>query len=221
MGITAAPLQASLWSADVPEVDERFEGVARNTLSRGAWVDHRPGWLAAPDAVFSHCLRHLSWQEGEQWMYDRMVAMPRRYAKVGPDDDGWLPVFSAIVGALGHRYSTRFGSCGANLYRDGRDSVAWHGDRVGRDRLTSLVAIVSVGAPRRFLLRPKGGGPSRRYELGPGDLLVMGGTSQRTWEHTVPKAAGVGPRISLTFRPWEPDPRIRLSPAANGRPASA
>ena len=79
--------------------------------------------------------------------------------------------------------------------------MAWHGDRVARDRLTGLVAIVSVGERRPFRLRPKGGGPAIGYELGRGDLLVMGGTCQRTWDHAVPKVAKAGPRISLTFRP--------------------
>ena len=106
-----------------------------------------------------------------------------------------------ITGFLAQRYGGEFPSCWLNLYRDGRDSVAWHGDRIARDRLTGLVAIVSVGERRPFRLRPKGGGPSIGYDLGRGDLLVMGGTCQRTWDHAVPKVARAGPRISLTFRP--------------------
>jgi alkylated DNA repair dioxygenase AlkB len=102
---------------------------------------------------------------------------------------------------LSNRYDVAFDSVGANLYRDGRDSVAWHGDRVLRTVAVATVAIVSLGAPRRFLLRPRGGGRSIVHRLGPGDLLVMGGTCQRTWQHCVPKSANpVGPRISVTFR---------------------
>jgi alkylated DNA repair dioxygenase AlkB len=90
------------------------------------------------------------------------------------------------------------------FYRDGRDSVAWHGDTIGRSRTEdTMVAIVSFGAPRPLLLRPRGGGePTLRYVLGHGDLVVMGGSCQRTWEHAIPKTARpVGPRISVQFRP--------------------
>jgi alkylated DNA repair dioxygenase AlkB len=99
-----------------------------------------------------------------------------------------------------------FDSMGLNLYRDGRDSVAWHGDRIAREIAEPLVAIVSIGEPRRFLLRPKhavpGEGPRRAHRLllGRGELLVTGGATQRAWEHSVPKVASAGPRMSLTFR---------------------
>ena len=96
-----------------------------------------------------------------------------------------------------------FATAGLCFYRDGRDSVAWHGDRIGRGaREDTMVAIVSVGAPRDLVLRPVGGGPSVRRALGHGDLIVMGGSCQRTWEHAIPKSArAVGPRISVQFRP--------------------
>ena len=102
---------------------------------------------------------------------------------------------------LSHRYGVELTSMGMNLYRDGRDSVAWHGDRIARNIERPIVALVSLGHPRKFLLRPKGGGHSRAFELGRGDLLVTGGKCQRLWQHSVPKvSAAVGPRISLAFR---------------------
>jgi len=102
-----------------------------------------------------------------------------------------------------HRAGEPFRTAGLCLYRDGRDSVAWHGDTIGRGKTEdTMVAIVSLGSPRALTLRPRGGGPARRYELGHGDLIVMGGSCQRTWEHAVPKTARpVGPRISVQFRP--------------------
>jgi alkylated DNA repair dioxygenase AlkB len=109
-------------------------------------------------------------------------------------------VVEAMRAALSTRYAVEFTGVGANLYRDGRDSVAWHGDRVARDLPSALVATVSLGGTRRFLLRPKGGGRSERFEPRSGDLLVMGGACQRLWDHTVPKQAMADPRISLTFR---------------------
>ena len=104
------------------------------------------------------------------------------------------------------RYDRPFDSVGLNFYRDGRDSVAWHGDRVRHQQADPLVVIVSVGAPRPFLLRPRGGGSSLSYLLGQGDLLVMGGAIQHDWEHCVPKVAAAGPRISITFRHGAPAP---------------
>lgn len=90
----------------------------------------------------------------------------------------------------------------AALYRDGNDSVAWHGDTTARDMDTAIVATVSLGQPRKFALRPTEGGASITYQLGRGDLVVMGGTCQRTWRHAIPKVAQAqGPRIAVMFRP--------------------
>jgi alkylated DNA repair dioxygenase AlkB len=105
-----------------------------------------------------------------------------------------------MAAALSERFGSDLSVISANLYRDGKDSVAWHGDRVARTRPETVVAILSLGSPRRFLLRPKGGGRSLRLEPAPGDLIVLGGTCQRTWEHSVPKRAQAGPRISVMFR---------------------
>jgi alkylated DNA repair dioxygenase AlkB len=105
-----------------------------------------------------------------------------------------------MAAALSAHYGSDLSTVSANLYRDGHDSVAWHGDRIGRQRSRTIVAIVSLGSSRRFLLRPAGGGRSLRLTPGPGDLLVLGGTCQRTWQHAVPKCAAAGPRISLMFR---------------------
>jgi alkylated DNA repair dioxygenase AlkB len=102
--------------------------------------------------------------------------------------------------ALSARYGVVFDSAGFNLYRDGQDSVAWHGDRIGKEIEEPIVALVSLGEPRKFLLRPRGGGKSRAFHLGGGDLLMTGGRTQRAWEHSVPKVAQTGPRISIAYR---------------------
>ncbi len=101
---------------------------------------------------------------------------------------------------LSARYGVAFTQVGTNLYRDGADSVAWHGDRVARELPSAVVALVSLGTSRPFRLRPTGGGTSVGLLPGPGDLLVMGGTCQRTWQHAVPKVRAAGPRISVQFR---------------------
>jgi len=135
-------------------------------------------------------------------MYGDLVDQPRLTAawRGAASDPTTGPVVGAMGRALSARYGVEFRSVGFNLYRDGDDSVAWHGDRIARDRAHALVAIVSLGEPRPFRLRPAGGGPSIAFALGGGDLLVMGGSCQRTWQHTVPKVRRAGPRISVTFR---------------------
>lgn len=194
--------QATLFGADEPAVDPTFAGVRRVPLDATAWVDHLPGWLQAPDEVMALLVRTAPWQSGERPMYDRIVAIPRlmawwRWHDGVPDVPGILEDMRA---ALSGRYRVTFSSLGCNLYRDGNDSVAWHGDRISKDVVDPNVAIVSVGEPRKLLLRPVGGGTSVRFDLGHGDLLVMGGASQRTWQHSIPKVASAGPRMSITFR---------------------
>jgi alkylated DNA repair dioxygenase AlkB len=140
-------------------------------------------------------------------MYERMVDVPRLLCFYGEGEPLPEPALEAARAMLNAHYAAQLGepfvTAGLCLYRDGRDSVAWHGDTIGRGRREdTMVAIVSLGAPRALLLRPLGGGPAQRYELGHGDLIVMGGSCQRTWEHAVPKTARpVGPRISVQFRP--------------------
>ena len=112
-----------------------------------------------------------------------------------------LPMLRDMRLLLAEHYGEPFDSIGFNLYRDGHDSVAWHSDRHAKVVTNPVVAIVSLGAPRPFRMRPKGGGRSCVWELGDGDLFVMGGASQHDWEHTVPKEARVaGPRMSIQFR---------------------
>ena len=181
--------------------------VRRTALSRGAWVDLRPGWLEGSAATFGALVEGVPWRAEKRHMYDRVVDVPRLLCFYGADEPLPDPALTAARQALNAHYEAELGepfrTAGLCLYRDGRDSVAWHGDTIGRgSREDTMVAILSLGAPRAFLLRPRGGGPSLRYEVGHGDLLVMGGSCQRTWEHAVPKTAqSVGPRLSVQFRP--------------------
>jgi alkylated DNA repair dioxygenase AlkB len=181
--------------------------VRRTPLTRGAWVDVRPGWLAGSGDVFSRLLETVPWRAEKRHMYDRVVDVPRLlcfYSEDAPLPD---PVLVAARRALNVHYGAELGeefrTAGLCLYRDGRDSVAWHGDTIGRGQTEdTMVAILSLGTPRALMLRPRGGGDARRYELGHGDLIVMGGSCQRTWEHAIPKASRVaGARISVQFRP--------------------
>ena len=181
--------------------------VRRTELAHGAWVDLRPGWIRGADALFSRLAQAVPWQTGRRRMYDRVVDVPRLQCFYGEGVPLPDPALSRARDALTAHYAAELGepfaTAGLNLYRDGRDSVAWHGDTLGRGATQdTMVAIVSAGEPRALLLRPRGGGPALRYQLGHGDLLVMGGSCQRTWEHAVPKTTvAAGPRISIQFRP--------------------
>jgi alkylated DNA repair dioxygenase AlkB len=190
--------QPSLLGSDPPSFDSSLSGARRRFLGAGAWVDHVPGWLTGADTLFDEVLAGAPWKAYERPMYDRIVDVPRLEAR------GWREGRPAILGrmstCLSRHYGRRLPSISANLYRNGNDSVAWHGDRVGRRRADTIVAILSLGSPRKLLLRPDGGGPSITYVLHPGDLLVQGGTCQQTFQHCVPKQASAGPRISIMFR---------------------
>ena len=182
--------------------------VRRTHLSRSAWVDTRPGWVTGADALFERVASAVPWRAERRMMYDRVVDVPRLLCFYGEDAPLPDPVLTAARAALDAHYGPELGepfrTAGLCLYRDGRDSVAWHGDTIGRGRTEdTMVAIVSLGTPRALLLRPRGGGSRPlRFEVGHGDLLVMGGSCQRTWEHAIPKTSQpVGPRISVQFRP--------------------
>jgi alkylated DNA repair dioxygenase AlkB len=185
-----------------------LDGIRRTVLGAGAWIDVLPGWLAGSDVLFEQLAEGVPWREERRQMYDNVVAVPRLLAFYGAEDPLPHPVLDEARAALSAHYAEELGepfvTAGLCHYRDGRDSVAWHGDRIGRGaRQDTMVAILSVGAPRDLLLRPAhGGGQTVRRPLGHGDLIVMGGSCQRTWEHCVPKSTRAsGPRISVQFRP--------------------
>ena len=182
--------------------------VRRRPLTQGAWVDVRRGWFGGADALFDRLLTGVAWRAERRQMYERVVEVPRLLCFYDEDDRLPHPALDAAREALNAHYAAELGeplrTAGLCLYRDGRDSVAWHGDTIGRGSTEdTMVAILSIGTPRALALRPRGGGgPTVRYEVGHGDLLVMGGSCQRTWEHAVPKTARpTGPRISIQFRP--------------------
>jgi len=199
--------QSTLFApAESARVDD-FSGIERTELNRGAWVDLQRAWLPAADDVFATLVRDVPWRAERRQMYDRIVDVPRLVHTYMIGEELPHRVLSQARDALTAHYEPELGepfrTAGCCYYRDGRDSVAWHGDTIGRGKTTdTLVAIVSLGDPRRLHLRPRAGGADTiQIEMGHGDLVVMGGSCQRTWEHAVPKVAHAGPRISVQFRP--------------------
>ncbi|WBP85611.1 alpha-ketoglutarate-dependent dioxygenase AlkB [Kitasatospora cathayae] len=185
-----------------------LDGMQRLVLGDGAWLDVLPGWLRGADQLFEQLAATVPWRAERREMYERTVDVPRLLASYAADDEPPHPVLGEARTTLSRHYAPELGepfrTLGLCYYRDGRDSVAWHGDRIGRGaREDTMVAILSVGEPRVLALRPRSGGAAVvRRPLGHGDLVVMGGSCQRTWEHAVPKTARpVGPRISIQFRP--------------------
>lgn len=184
-----------------------LDGLRRTVLGAGAWIDLLPGWLSGADALFERLAADVPWRAERRKMYDQTVDVPRLLAYYRAADPLPHPVLAEARDALSAHYVAELGesftTAGLCYYRDGRDSVAWHGDRIGRGaREDTMVAILSVGAPRDLALRPRGGGDVLRRPLGHGDLIVMGGSCQRTWEHAIPKSTrAAGPRISIQFRP--------------------
>lgn len=183
-----------------PTFDHTFRDVRRHDLGDGAWVDHAPGWLRGADALFAALLADTPWQQRDIRMYERVLPEPRLTHRWELSRGSPPEPFTEVARVLSERYDVEFTQVGANLYRDGADSVAWHGDRVARELPTAVVALLSFGGIRPFRLRPTGGGPSVTFRPGPGDLLVMGGSCQRTRQHSVPKVRSAGPRISVQFR---------------------
>jgi alkylated DNA repair dioxygenase AlkB len=194
-----AALQRSLFAVGPPTVDGWVDH-HRIALASGSWIDVARGWLGGADALFDELVGVVPWSQGRRRMYDRVVDDPRlshRYAVGSPLPH---PVLDDVTRALVARYRVRFGSVGLNYYRDGSDSVAFHADRELRTIDDTLVVVLTLGARRPFLVRPRGGGCSIDLAPASGDLLVMGGACQRHHEHGVPKVARAGPRISATWR---------------------
>jgi alkylated DNA repair dioxygenase AlkB len=201
-------LQCSLLDlTEEPSLGPLGDTVQRTELAEGAWVDFRPGWMAGSDELFGRLEQEVPWRAERRKMYDRVVDVPRLLCFYDEGEPLPDPLLTEARDLLAAHYAAELGepfaSAGLCLYRDGRDSVAWHGDTIGRGSSEdTIVAILSLGAPRTLALRPLGGGPAIRHDVGHGDLLVMGGSCQRTWQHAVPKTSRpTGPRISVQFRP--------------------
>jgi alkylated DNA repair dioxygenase AlkB len=192
-------LQRTLFGDGEPRLDDRAR-IDRIALDDTSWVDISRGWLLGADTLLDVMIDEVEWHQGRRRMYDRMLDDPRLshwYKRGDP-----LPhrALDRVGRELDRLLGVRVSGPACNYYRDGNDSVAWHADRELRELDNTRIAIVTLGARRPFLLRPKGGGKSRDLAPGSGDLLVMGGACQRHWEHAVPKSTYAGPRISCSWR---------------------
>ena len=192
-------MQLGFFGVGEANVDRSAES-ERTELAHGAWVDVSRGWLLGADTLCEELVGCVPWRHNRRLMYERIVDEPRLSKRYGEGDE--LPC--AALEMVGEQLAQLFGVTlvgpGLNYYRDGRDSVAFHADRELRYLDNTIVAIVTLGAARPFLVRPLGGGHSRDFRPGSGDLLVMGGACQKFFEHAVPKVASAGPRVSASWR---------------------
>ena len=169
-------------------------------------------WLVLPrEWVFETLMRELPWEQPNLKMFGKEIPVPRllafmgsapyEYSGVTHAPAGWHPIVKVILDAIEAKTGRAFNSCLANLYRSGQDGVGWHSDDEASLGPEPVIASVSLGATREFVVRPKNAGPRWSADLHDGDLLVMSGDSQNAYRHCVPKTERlVGPRINLTFR---------------------
>jgi alkylated DNA repair dioxygenase AlkB len=200
------PGQRSLFAAGVPLIDHDAPW-ERVDLGDGSWIDVARDYLRGADTVLDDLVDTVPWQSGRRFMYDRMVDDPRLSHRYDSVRDVPHPVLAEVRADLVDRYRVPLGALALNFYRDGRDSVAFHRDRELRELDDTVVVILTLGAWRPFRVRPFGVRGARSRDLAPasGDVLVMGGTCQREWEHGVPKVASAGPRVSAMWR-WADRP---------------
>jgi alkylated DNA repair dioxygenase AlkB len=197
-------------SEDAIHVDRSVEP-ERLALDDTAWVDVARGWLVGADELFERLHRDVAWQASQLYRYDHVVEERRLGA-------GWQrgtplphPALAEATRVMQHRYRVEFPSFGMILYRDGDDGQAFHRDTDMRYLDDTIVAILTLGERRPWLLRPRSAkhsdepGKGATHDLAPasGDLLVMGGSCQAGWEHSVPYLPGrldIAPRISIQWR---------------------
>jgi alkylated DNA repair dioxygenase AlkB len=196
--------QGSLFDEAPPDRERlSFDGLRRDPLDESSWLDVVPGWVPDHAELFDELLADAPWEQNTRKMWDNEVVVPRLTASIAYP---FPSLIAALVAPLDERYDIVFDSCFINLYRDGNDAVAWHADTVRKKMTDPMVATISLGARRSFLVRPAGGGPVvRRYNPGEGDLIVMGGAMQHHWHHAVPREKSAsGARMSVTLRHSRP-----------------
>lgn len=156
-----------------------------------------PGWRQDNIHIFgkTHPLPRL-----HRWFANSNE--PYRWSGIQMRPEPFPDVFGDVLQRIAHETGTQFNTALANLYRNGKDSVSWHADDEPELGPTPVIASLSLGATRRFLMRKKVDRVvAREFELSSGSLLLMRGHTKTLWEHCVPKTAQrVGPRINLTFR---------------------
>lgn len=186
----------------------------RIDLGLGAWVSFQPAFVSDHEEVMHTLVRKLPLRQESIFLYGRDVKMPRltSWHGDGPytysgrkfDPAPWTDELRQILSRLDESEGVKFNSMLTNYYRNGEDSIGEHSDNepeLGPSRNDVRVASVSLGGARKFVLRNKRTRETRSFDLGEGSLLVMGGTTQQYFTHSLPRTArAVDARLNLTFR---------------------
>jgi alkylated DNA repair dioxygenase AlkB len=182
----------------------------RRQLDDDSWVDVTRGWLCDADHIYELLAGSVPWRQGRVFRYERYLDEPRMGYWYRRDTPYPHPALTAAHRAIQHQYRVTFGGVGLAYYRDGRDSVAPHRDTDLRYCENTVIAILTLGARRPWVLQPRHSGERLRedrtegIDLSPagGDLLVLGGRCQVDWLHAVPKVRTAAPlgRISAQWR---------------------
>jgi alkylated DNA repair dioxygenase AlkB len=195
--------QASLFDddeADTPAIRAAaLESATTHRLDEHSWITHVPGFLTGHARLLAELATLDVWEQRQRWMFDRRVEEPRLTGEY-VDLSAAPTLLGELAGALGEHLGVPYDRIWMNWYRDNHDGTGWHADRPAHKAPTAVVPVLSLGAPRRFLVRPFGGGPSTVFAPAGGDLIIMQGRCQRDWQHCVPKQkAPAGARMSLNF----------------------
>jgi hypothetical protein len=201
--VKAPELQADLFESVSKRlsVDFDFSAAKRTALDATSWIEVVPGWMTGSKILLERLIAVVPFQQHDRRLFDQMFQEPRLTAAYGDIADAPEEALREAARALSLRYGVNYDGLWLNLYRGGTDSTGWHRDRHACRRAECIVPVLTLGATRRFQIKPRRGGRSIAYKPGSGDLIVMGGRCQEDWMHGVPKDPAVaGTRISVNFQ---------------------
>jgi alkylated DNA repair dioxygenase AlkB len=195
--------QEDLFASEAVSIglDEAFATAKRIALDAHSWVEVVPGWMSGSRILLERLATSVPWRQHDRRLYDMTVTEPRLTAEYRHLRNVPEKALTDAAQALSQHYGVEYDSLWLNLYRDGQDSTGWHRDRFSCRRPECIVPVLTLGATRRFLIKPRDGGHSIVFKPSSGDLIVMGGRSQEEWVHSVPKDPGIAERrMSLNFQ---------------------
>jgi len=196
-------MQADLFATEEGDlaIDAAFRTARRTILDEHSWIEIVPGWLSGSRTLFDRLRSAVPWKQHYRTVFEQRFLEPRLTAEYRDLRAVPHEMLIEITSALSRHYKVAYDSLWLNLYRDGRDSTGWHRDRFSCRRPDCVVPVLTLGAQRRFLIKPRDGGPSIAFTPRSGDLIVMGGRCQQDWVHGVPKAVDIlGTRISVNVQ---------------------
>lgn len=182
-------------------IDTGFVTAQRTELDADCWIEVVPGWMSGSDELLEALTTAVPWGQHYRKLFEQTFLEPRLTAEYRSLRNVPHEALLAAAAALSNHYGVGYDNLWLNLYRNGDDSTGWHRDRFSCRKPECIVPVLTLGATRRFLIKPRAGGASRAFWPRSGDLIVMGGRCQEDWVHAVPKLPGIlDARISVNFQ---------------------